>query len=218
MPVRRGRRGLPLGLWPRFELDLHLEKFWVSNRIYFEATPSCFPQEFCPFLGATPLRTARTYDPRLAYRSADWVALVEVLRMHARISGIDHNRKLLLNHIQRAQMLDDLAKMALLRALTVDREPDLQTTPLIDFALLPPEQRQEIADHLHDILSEMEGLSVPAVGEMIEDLECRLQCRIEVDAIRSGSPDFTNAKKGFMLGQVRWAKALLWRAWRSMIR
>ena len=114
-------------------------------------------------------------------------------------------------------MLDDLAKMALLRALAADREPDFQTIPLIDFALLPPEQRQEIAVLLHDILSEIEGLNVPAVGEMIEDLECRLQCRIQVDAIRSGSPDFTNAKKGFMLGQIRSAKALLWRGRRSMV-
>ena len=164
------------------------------------------------------LQAARTYDPRLAYRSADWVALVEALRMHARISGIDHNRKLLLDHILRAQMLDDLAKMALLRALAADREPEFQTIPGIDFALLPPEQRQEIADLLHDILSEMEGLSVRAVGEMIEDLECRLQCRIQVDVIRSGGPDFTNAKKGHIRGLIRSAKVLLRLGWRSMVR
>ena len=161
------------------------------------------------------LQAARTYDPRLAYRSADWVALVEVLRMHARISGIDHNRKLLLDRILRAQILDEFAKMALLRALAADREPDFQTIPLIDFALLHPEPRQEIADRLRDILAEMEGLNVPTVGEMIEDLECRLQCRIEVDVIRSGGPDFTNAKKGFMRDLVRSAKMLQWRRWRS---
>ena len=161
------------------------------------------------------LQAARAYDPRLAYRSADWVALVEALRMHARISGIDHNRKLLLNHILRAQMLDELAKMALLGALAADREPNFQTIPLLDFAPLLPEQRQEIADRLRDILAEMEGLNIPTVGEMIEGLECRLQCRIEVDVIRSGSPDFTNAKKGFMRGLIRSAKMLQWRPWRS---
>ena len=161
------------------------------------------------------LQAARTYDPRLAYRSADWAALVEALRIQARIAGIDHNRKLLLDHILRAQMLDDLAKMALLRALAADREPDSRLIPPIDFARLLTEERQEIADRLRDMLSEMEGLNVPTVAEMIEDLEGRLQCRIEVDVIRSGSPDFVYAKKGLMRGQIRPAKALLWRGWRS---
>ena len=161
------------------------------------------------------LQAARAYDPRLAYRSADWVALVEALRMHARISGIDHNRKLLLDHILRAQMLDDLAKMALLRALAADREPQFQTIPFMDFALLLHEQRQEIADRMRGILAEMKGLNIPTVGEMIEELECRLRCRIEVDVIRSGGPDFTNAKKGFMRGLIRSAKMLQWRRWRS---
>ena len=96
------------------------------------------------------LQAARTYDPRLAYRSADWAALVEALRIQARIAGIDHNRKLLLGHILRAQMLDDLAKMALLRALAADREPDSRLIPPIDFALLLTEERQEIADRLRD--------------------------------------------------------------------
>ena len=131
------------------------------------------------------LQVARTYDPRLAYRSADWAALVEALRVHAKIPGSDHNRKLLLDHILRTQMLDEFAKMALLRALAADREPDSRTAPPIDFATLLHEQRQATADRLRDVLSEMEGLNVPAVGEMIEDLERRLQCRIEVDVIRS---------------------------------
>ena len=153
------------------------------------------------------LQVARTYDPRLAYRSADWAALVEALRVHAKIPGSDHNRKLLLDHILRTQMLDEFAKMALLRALAADREPDSRTAPPIDFATLLHEQRQATADRLRDVLSEMEGLNVPAVGEIIEDLERRLQCRIEVD-VRPGSPDGVR-------GRMRSAKALLWRGWRS---
>ena len=161
------------------------------------------------------LQVARTYDPRLAYRSADWVALVEVLRIHARIPGIDHNRKLLLDHILRAQILDEFAKMALLRALAADREPDARTIPPVDFVPLPPEQRQAIADRLRNILSEMKGLNVPTVGEMIEDLERRLECGVGIDVVRSGSPDYVRVKKGFVRGWVRSAKALLWRGWRS---
>ena len=160
-------------------------------------------------------QAARTYDPRLAYRSADWAALVEALRIQARIAGNDHNRKLLLDHILRAQMLDDLAKMALLRALAADREPDSRLIASIDFELLLAEERQQIADRMHDILSEMEGLNVPTVGELIEDLEGRLQCRIEVDVIRSGSPDFVYAKKGLLSGQIRPAQTVLWRGWQS---
>ena len=165
------------------------------------------------------LQAARTHDPRLAYRSADWAALVEALRLQARIAGIDHNRKLLLGHILRARMLDDVARMALLRALAADREPDSRLIPPIDFALLLPEERHEITNRLQDILSEMRGLNVPSVAEMIENLERRLQGRIEVEAIRSGSPDFVHAAKRLLRGQMRPAEVLPWRrGWRSVRR
>ena len=49
------------------------------------------------------LHVARAYDPRRTYLSADWMALVEALRVHKHIPGIDHNRKLLLDRILRAQ-------------------------------------------------------------------------------------------------------------------
>ena len=161
------------------------------------------------------LQAARTYDPRLAYRSADWAALVEALRIHARISGIDHNRKLLLDHILSAQFLDELAKMELLRVLAADREPDFQGVPLTDFAPLSPEQRQAIADRLRDVLSDMKGLDTPTVRKEIDDLDRRLQCRVEVDPIRSGSPNGVHVKRGVLRGWTRSAKALLWRGWRS---
>ena len=160
------------------------------------------------------LQVARTYDPRLAYRSADWAALVEALRVHAKIPGSDHNRKLLLNHILRTQMLDEFAKMALLRSLAADREPDSRTAPTIDFATLLHEQRQATADRLRDVLSEMEGLNVPAVGEMIEDLERRLKCRIEVDVIRSGSSDGARVNNG-MRSAKTFLGRFLRRGWRS---
>ena len=157
------------------------------------------------------LQVARTYDPRLAYRSADWAALVEALRIHAQIPGIDHNRKLLLDHILRAQILDEFAKMALLRALAADREPDARTIPPVDFVPLPPEQRRAIADRLRDVLSQMEGLNVPTIGEMIEDLEHRLECEMGIDVVRSGR----SGSPGFVRGRMRSAKVLLWRGWRS---
>lgn len=161
------------------------------------------------------LQAARTYDPRLAYRSAAWAALVEALRIQTRIAGIDHNRKLLLDHILRAQMLDNLAKMALLRALAADREPDSRLIPAIDFALLLAEERQEIADRLRDILSGMEGLNGPLAIEAIRDLEYRLGCTLGFDEVLSDSSDHVYAKKGLVRGQIRPAKALLWRGWRS---
>ena len=160
------------------------------------------------------LQVARTYDPRLAYRSADWVAFVEMLRIHAQIPGSDHNRKLLLDHILRAQIADELSKLTLLRALADDREPDSRTAPPIDFASLLPEQRQAIADRLRDMLSDMKGLNVPAVVEAIEDLERRLQCRLEVDLMRYGSPDSACTKKGFMRSRMRSIKAHLRHWWR----
>ena len=157
------------------------------------------------------LQVARTYDPRLAYRSADWVASVEVIRIHAQIPGSDHNRKLLLDHILRTQIADEFSKLTLLRALADDREPDSRTAPPIDFASLLPEQRQAIADRLRDVLSDMKGLNVPAVGEAIEDLERRLQCRVEVDVIRCGNPDDAHLKKRVMRGRgwMRSAKTFL---------
>lgn len=63
------------------------------------------------------LRVAGAYDPRRTYLSTDWLALVEALRVHKHIPGIDHNRKLLLDRILHAQIPDEFAKMTLLRAL-----------------------------------------------------------------------------------------------------
>ena len=163
-------------------------------------------------------QAARTYDPRLAYGSADWAALAEALRLQARIAGNDHNRKLLLEHILRARMLDDLAKMALLRALAADREPDSRLYGPIDFARLIAEERQEIADRLRNVLSGMEGLNTPLAVKTIRDLESRLERPLGLDEMlsdSSGHKDDVNARKGLMRGQIRQAKALQWRVWRS---
>lgn len=163
------------------------------------------------------LQAARTYDPRLAYRSADWAALVETLKIQARIAGIDHNRKLLLDHVLRARMLDDLAKMALLRALAADREPDSRLIPPIDFALLLPEERQDIAERLRDVLSELEGLNAPRALEAIRDLQRRLGYTLGFDEVRcesSGREYEERADKGLMRGLIPAAKAFLRRGCR----
>ena len=160
------------------------------------------------------LQVARMYDPRGAYRSAEWAALVEALRIHATIPGSDHNRKLLLDRVLGAQIPDEFATIALLSALAAHREPDSRTIPPVDFAPLLPEQRQAIADRLRDALADVKGLDTPAAREMIEDLERRLKCRIEVEAIRSGSSDGARANNG-MRSAKTFLRRFLRRGWRS---
>ena len=143
------------------------------------------------------LQVARIYDPQRAYRSADWVALVEALRIHARTPGIDHNRKLLLDRILRAQIPDEFAKMTLLRALADDREPDSRSAPPIDLAPLRPVERKAIADRLADVLPAMKGLNAVAASDAIEDLERRLQWGLAVDLLGSGSAGEVRVAEGF---------------------
>ena len=127
------------------------------------------------------VHVARTYDPRRAYRGAEWAALVEALRVHARIPGVDANRKLLLDRILGAQIPDEFAKMTLLRALAADRAPDPRSAPVTDLATLRPDERKAVAERLSDLLSAMEGVDAPAAGEALADLERRLQVPLERD-------------------------------------
>ena len=129
------------------------------------------------------LHVARTYDPGRTYRSADWLGLVEALRVHKLVPGVDHNRKLLLDRILRAQIPDEFAKLALLRALADDGEPDSTLTPPVDLASLPPAQRQAIAECLGAILRDMRGLNEPKASEAIEEIEKRLSMGLQVDLI-----------------------------------
>ena len=73
---------------------------------------------------------ARIYDPGRAPLSADYAALVAALDVHRRIPGVDHNRRLLLDHILRARIPDEFTKLALLRALADDGVPDAAEAPL----------------------------------------------------------------------------------------
>lgn len=125
-------------------------------------------------VGLVYLHVARIYDPQRVQRGPDWAALVEVLRIHARIPGVDHNRKLLLNRILRARIPDEFAKMALLRALAGDREPDGRSAPQVALEELGAEQRDAIAGLLKKILSEMQGLDADAARAAIDDLEDRV--------------------------------------------
>ncbi len=127
------------------------------------------------------LQVARTYDPGRTYRSADWLGLVEALRIHRLVPGIDHNRKLLLDRILRARIPDEFAKLALLRALADDGEPDPMLAPSIDYASLPPAQRQAIAECLGAVLRDMRGLNEPKASKAIEEMEKRLSA-----SLRSG--------------------------------
>ena len=120
------------------------------------------------------LRVARMYDPQQIYRSADWLALVDALRIHRRVPGIDENRRLLLDCILRAQIPDEFAKLALLRALADDAEPDLTLTPPVDLTSLAPVQRRAVADCLVAILQSMQGLNEKQASEEIEAIEKRL--------------------------------------------
>ena len=144
------------------------------------------------------LQVARTYDPRHTYRSADWLGLVEALRVHKLVPGIDHNRKLLLDRILRAQIPDEFAKLALLRALADDGEPDSTLTPPIDLASLRPAQRQAIAECLGAILRDMRGLNEPKASKAIEELEKGLSIGLQVDLIDAGSREEIRIEEGFI--------------------
>lgn len=143
------------------------------------------------------LQVARTYDPQRTYRSADWAALTEALRIHRRIPGIDHNRRLLLGRILRAQIPDEFAKMKLLRALAADGDPETETGPALDLAALGAGQRRAIADRLAELLPALRGLNEPAASQAIEDLEDRLQLGLQVDLVASGSRAQVRAGEGF---------------------
>ena len=129
-------------------------------------------------VGLVYLHVARIYDPQRVHRGPEWAVLVEALRIHVRIPGVDHNRKLLLDRILRARIPDEFAKMALLRALAGDREPDRRSAPPVDLEQLGARQRGEIAAGLMDLLSEMRGLAAEAAQAAIDDLEGRLGARV----------------------------------------
>ena len=144
------------------------------------------------------LHVARMYDPGQTYRSADWLALVEALRIHQCVPGIDHNRKLLLDCILRAQIPDEFAKLALLRALADDGAPDLTLTPPVDLALLAPQQRRAVADGLAAILQNMQGLNEKQAGEEIADVEKRLSIRLPREWNGHGSRAEARVEAGFV--------------------
>ncbi len=144
------------------------------------------------------LQVARTYDPSRTYRSADWLGLVEALRIHKLVPGIDHNRKLLLDRILRARIPDEFAKLALLRTLADDGEPDPTLAPPIDFASLRPAQRQAIAECLGAILRDMRGLNEPKASKAIEEMEKGLSMGLQIDLIEAGSREEIRIEEGFI--------------------
>ncbi len=143
------------------------------------------------------IQAARTYDPERVYRSADWMALVEALRIQARIPGLDHNRKVLLDRILHAQIPDEFAKLTLLRALAQDADPEPGADSTARFAALSPRQRHAIADSLAGILCAMRGLNETAASAAIEALEDRLQRALGVDLVGSGSRIGVRVAEGF---------------------
>lgn len=142
------------------------------------------------------LQVARTYDPSRTTRSAEWLGLVEALRIHKLVPGIDHNRKVLLDRILRARIPDEFAKLALLRALADDGEPDPALSPPSDFASLPPTQRQAIAECLGAILRDMRGLNEPNASKAIEEMEKGLSMGLQIDLIDAGSREEIRIAEG----------------------
>ena len=141
---------------------------------------------------------ARTYDPGRVQRSADYAALVAALDVQRRIPGVDHNRRLLLDHVLRARIPDEFAKLGLLRALAADGVPDAAEAPPVDLGSLPPAMRQAIADRLVEILPAMRGLDEPEASQAIEDLEHRLGRGLQVPLMRSGSRTAVRVQEGFV--------------------
>ena len=158
-------------------------------------------------VGLVYLHVARIYDPQRVHRGPDWAALVEALRIQAHVPGVDHNRKLLLDRILRARIPDEFAKMALLRALAGDREPDRRSAPPVDLEQLSAPQCEAIAERLKEVLSEMQGLDAQAAREAIDDLEGRLGWPL------SSASRETRGRQGSSGSARRW---LAWRRpWRS---
>ena len=141
---------------------------------------------------------ARIYDPGRVQRSADYAALVAALDVHRCIPGVDHNRRLLLDHILRARIPDEFAKLALLRALADDGAPAAAEAPPVDLRSLPPAKRQAITDRLVEILPAMRGLDEPEASRAIEDLERRLGRGLQVSLVRSGSRAAVRVEEGFV--------------------
>ena len=127
------------------------------------------------------LRVARIYDPLRSYRGPDWIALVEALRVHACIPGVDHNRRRLLDRIVRAPIPDEFAKMALLRALAEDRAPAPPSVAPVDLDALRPQDRQAVGARLAELLSDMQGLQAPAARAAIESLQRHLPLPVDLD-------------------------------------
>ena len=117
------------------------------------------------------LRVARIYDPLRSYRGPDWIALVEALRVHACIPGVDHNRRRLLDRIVRAPIPDEFAKMTLLRALAEDRAPaPRRCRPSLGAA--PRRTRRSAARS--PSCCRHAGLQAPAGARAIESLQGRV--------------------------------------------
>ncbi len=143
------------------------------------------------------LRVARIYDPLRSYRGPDWTALVEAIRIHACIPGIDHNRRRLLHRVLCAPIPDEFAKMVLLRALAEDRAPAPPSVPPVDLDALRPADRQAVGERLADLLSGMRGLQAPAAKAAIETLQRRLP--LPADLGSSDRPETGRAAEGFAL-------------------
>ena len=140
---------------------------------------------------------ASTYDPGRVLRSADYAALVLALDVHRRIPGVDHNRRLLLDHVLRARIPDEFAKLALLRALADDGVPDAGEAPPVDLRSLPAAKRQAITDRLVEILPAMRGLDEPEASQAIEELENGLGHGLQVSLVLSGSRASVRVQEGF---------------------
>ena len=84
----------------------------------------------------------------------------------------------MLDRILHARIPDEFAKMALLRALAGDRQPDRRSAPPVDLEQVSATQRDAVAGLLKEILAEMHGLDANAARTAIDDLEDRLGARV----------------------------------------
>ena len=137
------------------------------------------------------------YYPELAHHTSAWIALAEVLHIHAAIPGIDANRRQLMHRIVHAPIPDEWARLGLLRDLARDRAPKIKLFGNNGYLDLTEEERSAVAEQVSTHLLTLEGLRSPPARKAIHALEDRLGRGLAIDYATSGTVEQVAVREGF---------------------